>query len=39
MLFPRNALPSGPQAYFFAEKKGTKVNGGKVIDWDADERG
>jgi hypothetical protein len=25
MLFPRNALASGPQACFFAEKNGTKV--------------
>jgi hypothetical protein len=29
MLFPRNALASGPQVYFFAEKAIAKAKGGK----------
>jgi hypothetical protein len=29
MLFPRNALASGPQAYFSGEKGSGKVRGGK----------
>jgi len=29
MLFARNALPSGPQACFFAEKAIAKAKGGK----------
>jgi len=29
MLFPCNALTSGPQACFFAEKKNTKVKGAR----------
>jgi hypothetical protein len=28
MLFPRNALTSGPQAFFFAEKVKNKREGG-----------
>jgi hypothetical protein len=32
MLFPRNALPSGPQACFFAKKKKTKVKGAPIKD-------
>jgi hypothetical protein len=30
MLFPRNALPSGPQACFFAEKAIAKVKGASL---------
>jgi hypothetical protein len=30
MLFPRNALASGPQAYLLAEKKTVKVKAGKL---------
>jgi hypothetical protein len=30
MLFPRNALPSGPQACFLAEKRIAKIKGGKL---------
>jgi hypothetical protein len=30
MLFPRNALASGPQAYFFAEKEIAKVKAGRI---------
>jgi hypothetical protein len=30
MLFPRNALTSGPQACVFAEKKNTKAKEGKI---------
>jgi len=33
MLFPRDALTSGPQACFFAEKKGKKVKGAR---WNAE---
>jgi hypothetical protein len=36
MLFPRNALASGPQAYFLAEKGIEKVKVGKAgmgIEW------
>jgi hypothetical protein len=29
MLFAHNGLASGPQAWFSAEEKGTKVKGGK----------
>jgi len=29
MLFPRNTLPSGPQACFSAEKNRSEVKGGK----------
>jgi hypothetical protein len=35
MLFPRNTLPSGPQACFSPEKNRTEVKGGKgefIID-------
>jgi hypothetical protein len=31
MLFPRNALPSGPQACLFAEKAIAKVKVGKAL--------
>jgi hypothetical protein len=32
MLFPRNALPSGPQACFFAEKGTAKVRGARFTN-------
>jgi len=31
MLFAHNGLASGPQARFSADKKGTKVKGGKIV--------
>jgi hypothetical protein len=30
MLFPRNALPSGPQACFFAEEAMARLKAGKL---------
>jgi len=33
MLFSRNALASGPQACFLAEKRLAKVKVGKLADW------
>jgi hypothetical protein len=32
MLFTHNSLPSGPQARFSADEKGTKVTVGKKIE-------